>query len=310
MGELFVVSITRVARVVAIASMFTVSSLSAMAVGTDGVAGAATTATPATPVTAFYLDLGASQSVGTQPIGNSRHGYPTNRGYANYLVALEASKGIKLQLTELGCRGEAVTTMINGGNHCYKAPDSQLADAVAFLRAHQSQMGLVTVELGYNDMGACIGATSLAGPCARDRVAVVRQQLPQILSALRAAAGPKVTIVGLGHADPFLAWALKGPSGVARAAASLQTMQLLNRTLASVYATYSVPMVNVAAAFNMTRTTPTTLAGVGNVPLNVAEACRLTWMCRPQPLAPNMHPNDAGYQAIAAAIAAVLPAPW
>jgi lysophospholipase L1-like esterase len=200
--------------------------------------------------------------------------------------------------------------MISGGNLCYKAPDSQLADAVAFLKAHQNETGLVTVELGYNNIGACIGATTLAGTCARDRVGVVSQQLPQILSALKAAAGPNVTIVGLGHADPFLAWALNGPAGAAKAAASLKTMRLLNSTLASVYGAYSIPMVNVAAAFNMTQTTPTALAGVGSVPLNVAQACRMTWMCRPHPLAPNMHPNDAGYQAIAAAIAAVLPAPW
>jgi lysophospholipase L1-like esterase len=48
---------------------------------------------------------------------------------------------------------------------------------------------------------------------------------------------------------------------------------------------------------------------VGTVPLNVAQTCRLTWMCRPDPLVPNMHPNDAGYQVIAGAIAAVIPAP-
>lgn len=303
-------------RAIAISSMLVAVSLPALVVGPGGVAGASTAPTTTStsgssgaPTTAFYLDLGASQSVGTQPIGASRHGFPTNRGYANDLIALEAAKGITLQLTELGCRGEAVPTMINGGNLCYRGHDSQLADAVAFLRAHHNEAGLVTVELGYNDVGACIGATTAAGPCARDRVGVVRQELPRVLAALKAAAGPHVTIVGLGHADPFLAWALKGPSGVARASASLRTMTLLNRTLASVYAAYGIPMVDVAQAFQMNQTSPTRLAGVGRVPLNVAQACRLTWMCRPAPLPANMHPNDAGYQAIAAAIAAVLPAP-
>lgn len=296
-------SIRRRVRTLAIVSMLAIGAVPVIIAGTGGAAQAAT------PTTGFYLDLGASQSVGTQPIGASRHGYPTNRGYANYLVTLEAAKGVTLHLTQLGCRGEATATMISGGNVCYKAPDSQLADAVAFLRAHQNETGLVTVELGYNNIGACIGSTVLAATCAHSRVDVVGQQLPQILSALQAAAGPNVTIVGLGHADPFLAWALNGPVGAARAAASLRTMQLLNNTLASVYASYSIPMVNVGAAFNMTQTTPTTLAGVGTVPLNVAQACRMTWMCRPHPLPANMHPNDAGYQAIAAAIAAVLPAP-
>lgn len=240
----------------------------------------------------------------------SLHGFPTKRGYANYLVALEAAKGVSLQLTQLGCRGESTATMISGGDLCYKAPDSQLADAVAFLRSHRNQTGLVTVELGYNNIGACIGATALAASCAHSRVSVVNQQLPQILSALRAAAGPNVTIVGLGHADPFLAWALNGPTGAAKASASLKTMQLLNSTLATVYSSFSIPMVDVATAFNMTQSTPTTLAGVGTVPLNVAQACQMTWMCRPHPLPANMHPNNSGYQAIAAAIAAVLPAPY
>ena len=285
----------------AVAAVLAVAMMPVMLLGVAGTAGAATSST------AFYLDLGASQSVGTQPVGGSRFGHPTNRGYANYLVALEAAKGVTLNLTELGCRGEGTSTMINGGDRCYKAPDSQLADAVAFLRAHQNETGLVTLELGYNNIGACIGATTLATTCAQNRVGIVGQQLAQILTAIKAAAGPNVTIVGLGHADPFLAWTLDGPVGSMKARASLKTMQLLNGTLASVYAAYGVPMVDVGTAFDMTQTTPTTLAGVSTVPLSVAQACRMTWMCRQRPLLANMHPNDFGYRAIAAAISAVLP---
>ena len=304
MGETFVSSIRSATHSIIAALVLTVGFLLATIAGTGGAAGAA----PLT--TAFYLDLGASQSVGVQPLAGSRHGQPTNRGYANYLVALEAAKGIAMQLTQLGCPGEATTTMMSGKDRCYKAPDSQLADAVAFLRSHQNETGLVTVELGFNNVGHCLSSSALATTCIRHQIGVVSEQLPQILSALKTAAGPNVTIVGLGHADPFLANALHGPTGAVSATASLEAMLLLNSALASVYTAYSVPMVDVATTFKMTQTTPTVFTGVGTVPLNVAETCRLTWMCQQPPLGPNMHPNNAGYQAIAGAIVAVLPAPW
>ncbi|MGH8996322.1 MAG: hypothetical protein ACRDYB_09890, partial [Acidimicrobiales bacterium] len=35
--------------------------------------------------------------------------------------------------------------------------------------------------------------------------------------------------------------------------------------------------------------------------------CDLTWMCAPDP---NIHPNDVGYRAMAAAIEARLPRDW
>jgi lysophospholipase L1-like esterase len=299
--EILVSSIQRAIPAIAVASVFTIATFLATVLGTGGFAGAAT------PTTAFYLDLGASQSVGVQPV-TSHHGQPTNRGYANYLVALEAAKGVTLQLTQLGCPGESTTTMMVGKDRCYRSLDSQLSDAVAFLRAHQGQTGLVTVELGFNNVARCLGSPALAGACVVRQIGNVSQQLPRILNALKAAAGPNVTIVGLGHADPFLANALGGPAGTASAAQSLKAMQQLNSALANIYATNSIPMVNVAAAFKMTVTSQTVLAGVGTVPLNVAQACLLTWMCQPAPLGPNLHPNDAGYQVIASAIAAVLPA--
>jgi len=300
----FVNSIRGATRAIIAAFVLVAGSVLATVTSVAGAAGAST------PTSAFYLDLGASQSVGVQPMAGSHHGQPTNRGYANDLVSIEAARGIAMQLTQLGCPGEATTTMMSGKDRCYKAPNSQLAAAVAFLQSHQHETGLVTVELGFNNVGHCLSSTSPGDVCLRHQIGVVSQQLPQILSALRAAAGPNVTIIGLGHADPFLANALRGPSGVVSAKASLRAMLLLNSALARVYSASSVPMVDVATTFKMTQTTPTFLAGVGTVPLNVAETCRLTWMCQQPPLGPNMHPNDAGYLAIAGAIAVVLPASW
>ena len=85
-------------------------------------------------------------------------------------------------------------------------------------------------------------------------------------------------------------------------------MSTLNRTLSDVYQSFSVPMAEVARAFKNFDRTPTTLAGVGTVATNVAQTCALTWMCQLAPYGPNLHPNDTGYQTIADAIVATLPA--
>ena len=69
-----------------------------------------------------------------------------------------------------------------------------------------------------------------------------------------------------------------------------------------------IPMADVAAAFSMTDTTPTSLAGA-LVPRNVEQTCALTWQCTPGPLGPNKHPNDDGYEAISDAINAVMTKP-
>jgi lysophospholipase L1-like esterase len=50
-----------------------------------------------------------------------------------------------------------------------------------------------------------------------------------------------------------------------------------------------------------------TVPNVGTIPLNVEEACELTWMCYSAPFGPDDHPNDAGYALIAQAIFAALP---
>ena len=38
-------------------------------------------------------------------------------------------------------------------------------------------------------------------------------------------------------------------------------------------------------------------------------ACQVTWMCAAAPFGPNIHPNDAGYEAIAGAVEAKLGGP-
>lgn len=274
-------------------------------------ASATGTATPRPrPVadTTFLLAVGASVSVGVQPTVRHAHGRPTRRGYANDLIAMQAAKGTRLELTQTGCPGDSTQQVLYGGDHCYAPGDSQLLRDVAFLRSHQNQEGVVTIDLGFNDLHGCLFHQTVDMACVNQRMSLLSVQLPQIIATLKAAAGPQVKFVGINHYNPYLARALSGPTGKAFADASVPVIDLLNSTLETVYAQNSIPVADVAARFHTSDTTPVTVNGLGTVDENLAQVCALTWMCQAPPYGPNMHPNDQGYQAIADAIAAVLPA--
>lgn len=255
----------------------------------------------------FYLAVGASVSVGVQPTPAQPHGETTDRGYANALVSIEAAQGLSLELTQTGCPGESTRTMLNGRDRCYQSPDTQMSTAVAFLTAHRARRGLVTVDLGFDNVMHCLPHATDAVNCVQRQIDDIRVQLPEILAGLQSAAGPRVAFIGLTHYDPFLAYSRKGPSGKARADASVDAVAYLNKTLASIYANANIPVADVPLAFKSSSTAPVLLAGVGMVPDNVAAICTMTWMCQPAPYGPNLHPNDAGYRAIAQAIAAQIP---
>jgi lysophospholipase L1-like esterase len=256
---------------------------------------------------AFYLDLGASVSVGVQPTLTDPKGRPTIHGYANDLVAMAAANGVTLALTQLGCPRESLRTFINGGDRCYTGYDTQLSDALAFLRAHYNQTGLVTIDLGFNTIQPCFDGHTFDATCLSQKFATLQQQLSQIVASLKAAAGPNVTFIGVGHYDPFYANALSGANGQAFAAASATVMHTFNDVLGSVYTTFTVPFAKVAEAFSDHGHAVVQMANGVSVSGNVAASCTLTWMCAPAPFGPNIHPTDAGYQVIANTIAALIP---
>ncbi len=53
----------------------------------------------------FYLDLGASASVGYQPTRAAPHGQATDEGYANDIVTYEAARGVSLVSPSWAARG-------------------------------------------------------------------------------------------------------------------------------------------------------------------------------------------------------------
>lgn len=288
--------------VVALALVFAVMGV--LNVSRASLAGASTLS----PATAFYLDIGGSASIGVQPDSTGVHDQRTNHGYSNDLVTIEALKGVTLQLTEIGCSGESTTTMLVGGDKCYVSPDSQLAEATAFLSAHRDQAGLVTIDLGFNDLKGCLHTLSIDSACVTSRMGILEQQLPEILTELKAAAGPETSFIGVGHYNPYLVDDAKGLRGRLFAGRSAAMMHSLNNTLGDIYDDHGIPMADVAKQFSLGIAGPVNLPGLGRVSGVVARTCELTWMCPRNGMRANIHPDDAGYLEIAEAIDAVVPA--
>ena len=214
----------------------------------------------------------------------------------------ERQFGGALTLVKLGCPGETTTSMLTGaGSPCTYRQGSQLAAAVAFIRTHRSQVALITIDIGANDVDGCATATTINQTCVTAGIASVEQNLPLILGALRDAAGPRTVIAGMNLYDPFLADYLTGAAGQALATASVSLDESLNQLIDGSYAAFGVRTADVQDAFSTADFTDTApLPGVGPVPLNVARICGWTWMCAPAPVGPNIHANATGYQQIAA----------
>jgi lysophospholipase L1-like esterase len=207
------------------------------------------------------------------------------------LYAAERAKRPNLQLRNFACLAETTETMINGGASfdvpCGYAISSQLDQAVAFLQAHRGQIAFVTVDVGAGDLIFGGGVTAIAA------------NLPVILDRLRAAAGPSVPIVGMNYYDPSLAPLWVATHDLTALQAEVTNDVALDGFFDGLYAGAGDPDADILDAFS---TTDLTIQPDG-LPLNVERICQWTWMCS----VGNIHPNDAGYAAIAQAFEQVLP---
>jgi hypothetical protein len=246
-------------------------------------------------------------SVGVQPTPRDPKGQPTNRGYSNRLVTLEAAKGVTLKLSELGCPGESIATMLHGPDPCYVTPDTQLSDAVAFLHTHLDAVTLVTVDLGFNTLDVCLRSLDIDLTCVVAQLSLLRQQLDQVMRALTRAAGPNVVFIGLGHYNPYLTKSTKEGAAEVFAKNSLVALRKMNQSLLQVYGSFKLRMANISKAFHEEDTHVVRNTKKEITTANVQYECKFTWMCAPKPFGPNIHPTNAGYLAIAQAIEAVLP---
>jgi len=236
----------------------------------------------------YYVSLGDSLAAGTQP-----GFFSTDDGYADQLAADLRENTPNLELVKLGCPGESTSTMLGGGmpsegrsaqNLCHYPQGSQLATAVAFLHAHRQFVRLVTIDIGPNDIFTGGGVPAIVS------------NLPVILSALRAAAGSDVPIVGMNFYDPGLAVWFSNPLALPGEVAAIVGF---NNVIESIYAGANDPVADVETAFSTTNTTL-----VGGVPLDVLRVCQWTWICSSFH---NIHANATGYGVIAHAFEDVLP---
>jgi lysophospholipase L1-like esterase len=297
----------------ALASLGIAAAVVAMLAGS---AVPATAAAQGGPPVKYYLSLGDSLSQGVQPatpplppgvsLGQS---IETDQGYADDLFAhYSAQFPGNLQLVKLGCGGETTSSMLTGsGSPCTYPAGSQLAQAVAFIRAHRSAVVLITIDIGANNVDGCAAGGVIDLNCVANGFAEARTDMPKIIGALRNVVGEDTVIAGMNFYDPFLADYLAGPTGQALAMQSVSLDVALNSVLSASFAAFGVPVADVQTAFSTTDFTDTaTLPGAGTVPLNVARICEWTWMCAPAPVGPNIHANTAGYQTIAAAFQQVI----
>jgi lysophospholipase L1-like esterase len=277
--------------------------------------------TPSAPAAAkaqYYLALGDSLSVGDQPNAKGVT-LPTNQGYADQLAFALRKAGSSLRLYKLGCPGETTGTFLKGGICGYKGDvrtslngktGSQLAAALAFLKAHPGQVPLITIDNGANDLNNCIalGVISKIEACLPPVFKALGTNLAVGVAQLRAA-DPHATIVGMLYYDPELAEWLTGTSGQQFARASILLAGEFNQILGGVYKKFSAPVADVYTSFDTADITDiVNVPGIGKLPKDVALICRWTYECAPKPVGPNKHANAFGYGVIAGTYLATLKA--
>src|SRR5450756_2858167 len=90
---------------------------------------------------------------------------------------------------------------------------SDLWAAMNTSAAHRSEVKLITIDIGANNVDGCTTGSTINQACIAAGIAAAKHDLPLILGALRRAAGHDVVIAGMNLYDPFLADYLTGTAG-------------------------------------------------------------------------------------------------
>lgn len=262
----------------------------------------------------YYVSLGDSYAAGYQPVASATAHRDTH-GFAYQVIPMAKAKGIDFTLRNFACDGATTATIIHqdgcslsrpGPDTVSYAGQTQAAAADRFIARHPGQIGLITVSIGGNDILGCAAAAILV-PCITYALTGMESNLRQLLSGLRAAAGPTVPIVGLTYPDVFLGfYGSKDPAQENLATVSEPAFEhVLNPALSAQYAAAGATFIDVTKASGgyipLTETEPSGPRGAR--PVAVADVCALTYFCRLQ----DVHPTTRGYALIARLIVATLP---
>lgn len=265
------------------------------------------------PAAQYFLSMGDSYAVGYQD--SLRH--TTHNGPADQLLPLARKRGYRFKLVNLGCGGATSSSMLTKID-CpadSRAPGAagypgktQVQAAVAFIRQHRGQVGLVTISIGGNDVTGCVPRSDRLA-CVRTAMKDVQANVTRIVKQLRAAGGKKLRIIGSTYPDVVLgAWVRPDFFGSQASTVATESLtsfaQSINPGLRKAYASAGGAFVDVTRATGaygpfVTTDNPT----YGEIPVPVSKVCTLTYFCSSL----GIHMTTPGYHIIAALEAATLP---
>jgi lysophospholipase L1-like esterase len=245
----------------------------------------------------YYVALGDSLADGAAS--------PPGKTYVQDLFAHFAPKVPGLTLVNFACSGATSASLLQPGGCSYPRGVSQLAAAAAFLARHRRDVRLVTIDIGGNDFLRCLGPAPDAG-CVDRALETLEANLGQILSLLRAAAGPSPPIASMNYFNPALVYWFGGSAGQDRARASVAAAARLTEVITRVYGSAGSPVADVARAFAAEDFTELPDTKWGRLPKNVARVCQ--WLNTSCPrTGVGVDTNAAGSRVIAMAFQQVIP---
>lgn len=241
----------------------------------------------------LYLALGDSLAAGYQPGGAELR----DSAYPALAAARLGREGADLTVENISCSGESTASFLEGGT-CDYAGGSQMAEAESVLEKNRGNVGLVTIDIGGNDLRRCIDRSlTVDESCVAEGLDSVRTNLPTILERLRDAAGEDVPILVLGYYNPFLAASYLG-EGQSQLPAATRGYTALDRSIRAAATEAGAVPVPLNAAFKLDDETPTEFGG-REVPTNVAQVCTLTYICT----AFDIHLTDEGAAVVGRVVA-------